>query len=161
MKKRNRFTGRLRREEGVAAVEFALIVGVLALLLFGMMEYGLFFLQSQTLKAGAREGARQAAVGADLAAVKQAVSNGSGGAISGSSAAISMSVSGSTQTTCTTSSSDDTRGKEVTVTIDTGSGANYPSGLTSSTVTSFRIDVPFLPHVDIHPTITGTFRCEV
>jgi Flp pilus assembly protein TadG len=161
MKKRSRLTGRLRREEGVAAVEFALIAGVLALLLFGMMEYGLFFLQAQTLKSGAREGARQAAVGADLIAVKKAVSNGSGGAISETSSAISMSLSGSTQKTCTTSPNDDTQGKEVTVTINTGSGGNYPNGLTSSTVSSFKIDVPFLPHFDIHPGITGTFRCEV
>ncbi|HEV8565267.1 MAG TPA: TadE/TadG family type IV pilus assembly protein [Actinomycetota bacterium] len=159
--KRSRLTGRLRRDEGAAAVEFALIAGVLALLLFGMMEYGLFFLQAQTLKSGAREGARQAAVGADLTAVKLAVSNGSGGAISGTSPAISMSLSGSTQTSCTTTTSDDTQGKEVTVTIDTGSGANYPAGLTSSTITSFKIDVPFLPHFDIHPGISGTFRCEV
>jgi hypothetical protein len=26
---------------------------------------------------------------------------------------------------------------------------------------AFRIDVPFLPHLDLHPTITGTFRCEL
>lgn len=158
---RRRLQNRFRREEGVAAVEFALIAGLLALLLFGMMEYGLFFLQAQTLKAGAREGARQAAVGADLTAVKQAVSKGSGGAISSTSTAITMTVTGSTQTSCTTASGDDTQGKEVTVTIATGSGGAYPSGLTSSSVSAFRIDIPFLPHFDIHPSITGTFRCEV
>ena len=156
-----RLTARLRRQEGAAAVEFALIAGVLALLLFGMMEYGLFFLQAQTLKSGAREGARQAAVGADLTAVKLAVSKGSGGAISGTSTAISMSIAGSTQTTCTTSAGDDTQGKEVTVTINTGSGGSYPSGLTASTISAFKIDLPFLPHVNIHPTITGTFLCEI
>jgi Flp pilus assembly protein TadG len=156
-----RLRNRFRREEGASAVEFALIAGLLALLLFGMMEYGLFFLQAQTLKAGVREGAREAAVGADLTAVKLAVSKGSGGAISATSSAITMSVAGSTQTSCTTSSGDDTQGKEVTVTIATGSGPTYPSGLSSSTVSSFRIDVPLLPHFDIHPTITGTFRCEV
>ena len=32
---------RLRREDGAAAVEFALIVGVLAMLIFGMLQFGL------------------------------------------------------------------------------------------------------------------------
>ena len=140
---------------------FALIAGVLSMLVFGMMEYGLFFLQSQSLKAGAREGARQAAVGAPLATVKQSVHDGSAGEISATSSAITMSVLGSSQTLCTTSATDDTAGKEVQVKIDTGSGSSYPAGLAGTTVQSFQIDVPFLPHVNLHPTITGSFRCEI
>ena len=48
---------KLRREEGAAAVEFALIVGLLAILVFGLLEYGLAFWQVQNLRAAAREGA--------------------------------------------------------------------------------------------------------
>ena len=54
---------KLRREDGAAAVEFALIVGLLAILVFGLLEYGLAFWQVQNLRASAREGARVAAVG--------------------------------------------------------------------------------------------------
>src|SRR5215213_11630463 len=53
---------RLRREEGAAAVEFALISGVLALLIFGMLQLGLAFFELQNLRAATREGARVGAV---------------------------------------------------------------------------------------------------
>ena len=157
MKMKTSIRRRFREEGGAAAVEFALIVGVLSLLVFGMMEYGLFFLQSQSLRAGAREGARHAAVGANLTEVKQVVSDGSAGALPAGSSAVSMDVVGSTQTTCTTSAADDTQGKEVEVTIDTTNYGNLPNAV----VQAFQIDVPFLPHVDIHPDIKGNFRCEL
>ena len=54
-----------KKEDGAAAVEFALIVGVLAILVFGLLEYGLAFWQVQNLRASTREGARVAAVGGD------------------------------------------------------------------------------------------------
>ena len=42
---------RLRREDGAAAVEFALIAGVLAMLIFGMLQFGVAFFQLQNLRA--------------------------------------------------------------------------------------------------------------
>ena len=54
--------GRISREEGVAAVEFALILPVLALLLFGVLEFGRVWSQYQVYQGAAREGARCAAV---------------------------------------------------------------------------------------------------
>ena len=77
-----------RREEGAAAVEFALIVGVLAMLIFGMLQYGLAFFELQNLRAAAREGARIGAVGASADQVKQRVSDMSGGAIPANSSAL-------------------------------------------------------------------------
>jgi Flp pilus assembly protein TadG len=53
---------RMSREEGVAAVEFALILPVLALLLFGILEFGRVWSQYQVFQGAAREGARCAAV---------------------------------------------------------------------------------------------------
>ena len=41
---------RLRREDGAAAVEFAPIAGVLAMLIFGMLQFGLAFFQLQNLR---------------------------------------------------------------------------------------------------------------
>ena len=66
---------KLRREDGAAAVEFALIVGLLAILVFGLFEYGLAFWQVQNLRASAREGARVAAVGGDDTAVRTAMAS--------------------------------------------------------------------------------------
>src|SRR4029453_16615796 len=77
-----RIRARLRREDGAAAVEFALIVGVLAMLIFGMLQYGLAFFQLQNLRAATREGARAGAVGATVAQVKQVTSSASLGALS-------------------------------------------------------------------------------
>src|SRR3954471_10360960 len=56
---------RARGEDGAAAVEFALIVGVFAMLLFGMLEFGVAFWQVQNLRSATREAAREAAVRAD------------------------------------------------------------------------------------------------
>ena len=81
---------RLRREDGAAAVEFALIVGVLAMLLFGMLQFGLAFFELQNLRAASREGARIGAVGADVPTIKQKVADSSTGAIPATSAAIEV-----------------------------------------------------------------------
>src|SRR6266511_1604039 len=53
---------RISREDGVAAVEFALILPVLALLLFGVLEFGRAWSQYQMYQGAAREGAQCAAV---------------------------------------------------------------------------------------------------
>lgn len=51
-----------RRERGASAVEFAIILPVLVVMLFGIIDYGCFFFDSIGLKQGNREAARQAAV---------------------------------------------------------------------------------------------------
>jgi hypothetical protein len=58
--------GRLSRkvaaDRGAAALEFALVVPVLAALVFGMIDYGLFFTDSLGARDGARVAARDASV---------------------------------------------------------------------------------------------------
>ena len=76
-----RIPQRLGREDGAAAVEFALIVGVLAMLIFGMLQFGLTFFELQSLRAATREGGRLGAVEATPDAIRSRVetaSNGSG-----------------------------------------------------------------------------------
>lgn len=51
------------REKGAVAVEFALILPVLVLLLFGIIEFGRAYNAYVTVTHAAREGARLAAVG--------------------------------------------------------------------------------------------------
>lgn len=50
------------RDHGAAAVEFALVLPVLFMLLFGIIDYGLWFNDSLSLRQGVRESARQAVV---------------------------------------------------------------------------------------------------
>ena len=54
--------GRGRRERGAAAVEFALVVPVLLMVMLGILDYGMWFSDSLNVRQGAREGARRAVV---------------------------------------------------------------------------------------------------
>jgi hypothetical protein len=54
--------GRARSDTGAAAVEFALVSGVLFLVLFGIIQYGLYFNDSLNTRQGVREAARQGVV---------------------------------------------------------------------------------------------------
>jgi len=54
--------GRGCRDRGAAAVEFALVVPVLFMLIMGIIDYGLWFNDSLSLRQGVRESARQAVV---------------------------------------------------------------------------------------------------
>lgn len=57
-----RTTSRNGAERGQATVEFALILPILFVLLFGAIQFGLVFWQYQQVSAAASEGARRAAV---------------------------------------------------------------------------------------------------
>jgi Flp pilus assembly protein TadG len=75
----------IRREEGQTMVEFAIVLPVLVLLLFGVVQFGIVFNNYITLTDGVRAGARKAAVSRMLgasaaeAAAKQAVYDSSKG----------------------------------------------------------------------------------
>ena len=49
---------RLQREKGSAGVEFALLLPIIVLLVFGMMEFGVALYDLQIVKNASREGAR-------------------------------------------------------------------------------------------------------
>lgn len=62
---------RLRRgEQGAAVVEFALVLPILMMFIFGIVEFGRGYNARIELTAAVREGARTAALGGDADAVK-------------------------------------------------------------------------------------------
>lgn len=61
-----------RGQSGAAAVEFALIMIPLVLILFGIIEFGLAYNRQQGMHAGSREAARVASIGASYADVADA-----------------------------------------------------------------------------------------
>jgi len=66
----------IRKQDGQSLVEFALVMPVFIILLFGIMEFGRLWEVSNILTSAAREGARVAAVTApDVEAVSGAVQN--------------------------------------------------------------------------------------
>lgn len=62
----------LKRRRGQAMVEFALVLPIFVLLVFGIMEFGLMFHQYMVVTAASREGARTAAVGGTDAEIRTA-----------------------------------------------------------------------------------------
>jgi Flp pilus assembly protein TadG len=153
---------RARGEEGAAAVEFALIVGVLAMLLFGMLQFGLAFFQLQNLRAATREGARIGAVQGTVQNIRDRVQSDSGiDAPFGSSLYVKK-VTGTTQTTVTDVTArpcaevNNVRPDSVLAGIDLGS-SSLPSGLKNM----FTINIPLLPQIDLTSAeVEGQFRCE-
>jgi Flp pilus assembly pilin Flp len=151
-----RIRAKVRREEGAAAVEFALIVGLLAMLIFGMMEYGLAFWQLQNLRAATREGARVAAIGGTgdqiLTAVNQQgnVSLTSGSVQVCRPPAACQSVS-SAQKYCGLDGQPVDQSVRVQLPTST-----LPAGIKSI----FKINIPLLPSITLDPDLSGTFRCE-
>jgi Flp pilus assembly protein TadG len=135
---------KVRQEDGAAAVEFALVVGLLAVLVFGLLEYGLAFWQVQNLRAATREGARVAAVRGSGADIENAMIAASAGSLSGS---VDYTVSPTVGCTA------DTKGQQVTVELVNDS-------LSSAVQQSFEISIPFLPPFKLDPTLNGSFRCE-
>ena len=150
MKDRKKIRSKLRRgaarEDGAAAVEFALIVGLLAMLVFGMMEYGLAFWQLQSLRAAMCEGARVAAVGGERPDVGAAVVGASAGALPAGWDGFSYGA-------CPEPSAGNPIDQSVTVAIN---NASLPANIQDI----FSIDIPLMPSFTLDPTIEGTFRCE-
>ena len=135
---------RISREEGVAAVEFALILPVLALLLFGVLEFGRVWSQYQVYQGAAREGARCAAVKAtDFSDcdIQTSIKNAADPyKLSVSNANVQLVGGGSRANGCL----DGDQGKDVQV----------------SWQQSLNINIPFCNDVTMTPTIKAVFRCE-
>ena len=58
----HRFVNRDRDQRGAAAVELAIVLPILILLVFGIIQWSIYFNRLQGLQAAAREGARVAAL---------------------------------------------------------------------------------------------------
>jgi Flp pilus assembly protein TadG len=162
-----RIRQRLRREDGAAAVEFALIAGVLAMLIFGMLQFGLTFFELQNLRAATREGTRLGAVGATPDAMRTRVANASNGAVSATEAALPGFITiqysdngtsgwatktGNTVPACSSSSTSTTNAAVRTQMFI----ASAPAHLQDL----FTVNIPLMPPITMTPTIDAQFRCE-
>lgn len=124
---------RLRSERGAVAAEFALILPVLVLLLFGMLQLGLTYQRQEAVHAAAREGARVASLPTTSTADACARS------------AAALAGTGFTATpTCTATSNCSTSSGDVIVTV----------------TVSNTLEIPFFGTQTFDLTGTGDFRCE-
>ena len=131
---------RTDKERGVIAVEFAIVFPLLALIFFGIVQFGIAFSKYEVYTGAAREGAR-------FAAVRCAPLRTNGclpGDISNKviSAAAGYAITGTPTGSIVCSGS--TVGQSVTV----------------SWTQSIAISIPFWKNVTATPTISAVFRCE-
>jgi Flp pilus assembly pilin Flp len=75
-----------RTERGAMAVEFALIFPIVFAVMFGIIQYGIYFWGRSTVAASARESARQLAVGTDWTCSRDEALAKANGAGSGAAA---------------------------------------------------------------------------
>jgi Flp pilus assembly protein TadG len=167
-----RIRQRFHREDGAAAVEFALIVGVLAMLIFGMLQFGLTFFELQNLRAATREGGRIGAVGATPDAIRTKLEQSSNGAVHSGDASLpgftkvtfspsgtftepssSSNLTGNTNQACTAPPATNTTNAAVRVQMDLTAAPTYLQNL-------FTLNIPLLPTISMRPTIDAQFRCE-
>jgi Flp pilus assembly protein TadG len=132
---------RISREEGVAAVEFAIILPVLALILFGVLEFGRVWSEYQLFQGAAREGARCAAVKATSDCdIQTEIDRAAEPFKPAEDATVELVGGGSAPTGCTVND----QGNDVQV----------------SWVQPLEINIPFWKDMTVTPTIKAVFRCE-
>ena len=136
---------RISREEGVAAVEFAIILPVLCLILFGVLEFGRVWSQYQLFQGAAREGARCAAVKAtdfSECEIQPAIDNAASPYETAATADVQIlgGGAGGGPDGC----ADEDHGKDVQVSWDQ----------------PLQINIPFWSNVTVTSNIKAVFRCE-
>lgn len=144
---------RLGEESGASAVEFAIVASVLFLVLFGTIQFGIVFNRYQGLQAGAREGARLAAVHATHDEIVQRVKD-----------SVSIINEADIEDPCpgTLFVGDGC----VDIDPDSATGDDAPcDGIEGDTITVLakyrqEIPIPFWTSPDITITGRGEFRCE-
>jgi Flp pilus assembly protein TadG len=129
-------------ERGAAAVEFAIILPLLIMMLFGIVQFAIVYNHQQGLHAAAREGARIAALPTTTKTdIQDRVKDALSGVLSSSDiAAATITISPAGNQPCDLQPS----GTPVVVTVST----------------KYQLDVPLVMSKSMTLTGRGEFRCE-
>ncbi len=135
------FRHRISREEGVAAVEFGIILPVLCLFLFGVLEFGRVWSQYQLFQGAAREGARCAAVASTSDCdILTEIKNASEPYTPNQPISVTLVGGGARPDGCLNGD----QGQDIMVSWDQ----------------PLQIDIPFWSNITVTSTIKAVFRCE-
>jgi len=157
----------LRQDErGASAVEFAIISGILFMLVFGAIQFGWAYYRWQGLQSSAREGARVAAIGgtqSDAATRARQSQNG----FATSDIQISMAYSTDDGATWSSAICDDGTGNPCTNTLAptpcTTAGLGNLLRVTATVPAGsgkYAIVIPLWGNANITYSSQGVFRCE-
>jgi Flp pilus assembly protein TadG len=156
-----------RGDDGASAVEFALVLPILILLLFGIISFGTLFAQQLALNNGVRQGARLAVVEGSSATDKScggvvtAVRDSTGPAIAMDTSDIDIKVTRSTSSPCGTAANPATDTLVCTDSIDAATNiqqsiiveASYPADLL------VPLPIPGFPN-SFTLTSKAVYKCE-
>lgn len=136
-------------DHGAAAVEFALLLPLLLLIVFGLIQFGVAYNAQLALTAGAREGVRALAINPGGASVSDAVARTKSAAVPLSAGAISVA------TTSCPSVPSSTDKATVTATYPYNASVNPAYSAFSGLMGVFGVSVP----ASITLTGIGEMRC--
>lgn len=136
-------------ERGAAAVEMALMMPLLFLLLFGIIVFGLQLFRVQSMESAVREGGRLASVGADFTVVHTRVLGEQKVVPATAPADLTVAVlRGGTPVTTGQICTDSFQGADVTVTASV------------TDPTKYALTLPFIGDVAPDFVSQAVFRCE-
>lgn len=162
------------RDRGAVIVEFALLAPILLVLVFGIINYGVYLSQQLALNNGVRQGVRLAVVAGNpsnqsCGQVVTSVQGASGPAIAMNTGDVSVRVQRVSSANTSTVGLECFGGSN---TVTTPSGSNVNTRVCAANTgdnsiraeatynTSFIIPVPFLPAPTTTLTATAVYRCE-
>ncbi len=154
-------------EDGAAAVEFALIVIPLLLVVFGIINFGLIFASQISLNSAARDAARAGVVqplsGTGMTCAQIAnLARESAGTIGAPKTNIAVTVTGpgSSPKSCSLPAGSSTVTGNATATLCTASSAVTSPQLTVLLTNAYVSPVGLVPPGSLTQTATGRFQCE-
>ena len=130
------FRARVRSERGANLAEFALVLPLLLMILFGIIEFGMVFSRSQAIEASAREAGRLASL----------------------SSTTSTDVEDRVDVTLGSTTFD--APPVVQVTPAGGCAGREGESVTVTVSASHRIAIPFVLDRDVNLTGESVYRCE-
>jgi Flp pilus assembly protein TadG len=152
---------RRRQQEGAAAVEFALVLPILLLIVFGIIAYGFIFAAQLSMNSAARDASRAGVVqplppssSLTCQAIAQQAKSASP-TVGLSASKISVTVTGPGGT-CTVPTTGPATGSNAAPCTGSGQGAQVVVLVTYDNV---KVPVPIVP-IPGKLTATGSFQCE-